>query len=234
MDPITIKTPPANPEEKEDKPAEEPAPTPPPQRKIDLKNFPARPSGRIAPEPVENRQPEPQPVNDVTPIRENPPAVLPPAAPAQPKVVITRTGNWLPLEPSQGPLAVYSMTLKNQFNSDLNNLRIEETLPPGTKFKSASQGGVYNAVSHSVSWKLTNLPVGGTTSLSVTVNPQVMTAQSSRIQVISGADVIGRGSWTVTHSCPPTAATSAPPVTGWTSPPAYHYAEEIREAVYEW
>ena len=96
-----------------------------------------------------------------------------PATPPQdPAVIFTMTA---PATATNGSPVAYSMTYKNLGPAPSSNAKITDVLPATLNFVSASNGGVYNPATRTVTWMLGTVPVGftGTVSLNTTISAPV-------------------------------------------------------------
>jgi len=73
-----------------------------------------------------------------------------------------------------GDTITYTICYKNTNKYAVHNVMLVDTLPDEESFVSASDGGTYNAVSHTVTWHIGTLPAGaqGCVTLNVTVKPE--------------------------------------------------------------
>ncbi len=127
------------------------------------------------------------------------------------KVVVTADGNvaeeaQVPLDivgPSlavvrEGPkrlfpnkTGVYSNTVTNPGLSQVFNVNVVETVPPGMEFVEASDGGKYNAAKRSVTWSISQLLAGGSKTVKVTLRSNARGAQVSVVRVSDAAGSTG-------------------------------------------
>ena len=73
-----------------------------------------------------------------------------------------------------GDTITYTICYENINDYDVHNVMLVDTLPDEESFVSASDGGTYNAVSHTVTWYIGTLPAGAPqkcVTLNVTVKP---------------------------------------------------------------
>jgi uncharacterized repeat protein (TIGR01451 family) len=70
-----------------------------------------------------------------------------------------------------GSRITYILTVTNSGDADAESVVLVDTLPAGTKFISASDGGIHDAVAHTVTWNLGTISKlgGGSNSKTVTV-----------------------------------------------------------------
>jgi len=85
----------------------------------------------------------------------------------QPVLAISKTG---PEQLYLGRSATYEITVTNNGNAAAKNLVVEDSVPPGTQFVSASNGG--RIVQSKVVWNLGTLETGRSRKVSLTLSPQ--------------------------------------------------------------
>jgi uncharacterized repeat protein (TIGR01451 family) len=77
----------------------------------------------------------------------------------------------------------FELELQNPGSAAANNVEIVDTLPAGLEFVSATEGGVYDAASRSVTWRLTALPPNGKHKLGYRVKAAGIGEQADRVVV---------------------------------------------------
>ena len=70
---------------------------------------------------------------------------------------------------SPGSNIIYTLSITNNGPSDATGVVVLDALPSGVSFVSATNGGTYDAGSHTVRWVLGGLATGASTSVNVTV-----------------------------------------------------------------
>jgi len=73
-----------------------------------------------------------------------------------------------------GDTITYTICYENKNDYDVHNVMLVDTLPDEESFVSASDGGIYDAVNHTVIWYIGTLPAGAPqkcVTLNVTVKP---------------------------------------------------------------
>ncbi|MDP8910875.1 MAG: DUF11 domain-containing protein, partial [Actinomycetota bacterium] len=94
-------------------------------------------------------------------------AAPPPApGPADPAVVLTKTG---PSTAARGSTITYRLAYHNLGPNPSSNARIVDTLPAGVSFVSATGGGRYSPFTRKVTWSLGTVPVDGRGTRDLTV-----------------------------------------------------------------
>lgn len=85
----------------------------------------------------------------------------------RPILALTKTANADFVE--AGEVADFTLEFTNIGNDSASNLRIEDFIPAGTSFSSASSGGTYDPVSNKVSWSFASLAVGEVSQVTLAV-----------------------------------------------------------------
>ena len=101
-------------------------------------------------------------------VPSSPPVPSPPVGPLSKDDGVTTTCV------NPGDTITYTICYENKNDYDAHNVMLVDTLPDEESFVSASDGGTYNAVSHTVTWYIGTLPAGAPqkcVTLNVTVKP---------------------------------------------------------------
>jgi uncharacterized repeat protein (TIGR01451 family) len=73
-----------------------------------------------------------------------------------------------PSSAAAGSTVDYTITYRNRDDDDDDDCELEDELDDDTTFVSASSGGIYDPATHTVRWKVANVPAGSTASFRVT------------------------------------------------------------------
>jgi uncharacterized repeat protein (TIGR01451 family) len=113
-------------------------------------------------------------------------------------IELTKTDRVDPVE--VGKLFDYLLTVTNRGPGPATGVTINDTLPAGTRFDSASDGGLYNPFTGVVTWHLGSLAASASrqVTLTVYVNRECRTALSNTASVTAATpdDVPGNNAWT--------------------------------------
>ncbi len=115
---------------------------------------------------MEHREPALRPVLEVL----FAPMPTPTPTPIRPVLVLEKTGPQGPLSDGSGDISqiytlTYQITLRNAGTQDATGVIITDSLPLGTVFSRCTGGGLYDATTHAVVWKIGNLPMGAQENL---------------------------------------------------------------------
>jgi uncharacterized repeat protein (TIGR01451 family) len=114
---------------------------------------PTSPPTSTPPPPTDT--PVPSPTNTSVPTATPPPA---------PQVTIDKSAN--PSTVQVGEQVTFTLTVTNTGSTDLVDAQVEDSLPDGFSFVSASDGGSYDNSSREIGWPISGLAAGASTQVS--------------------------------------------------------------------
>ena len=100
----------------------------------------------------------------------------PPSGPRDPVVTLTKSG---PLTAAAGSQLTYSLSYENLGPAAASSARLVDTLPVGTAFVSATNGGNFNPTSRKVTWNLGNVAAGASGTRAMVVRVPTGTASGT-------------------------------------------------------
>jgi uncharacterized repeat protein (TIGR01451 family)/fimbrial isopeptide formation D2 family protein len=103
---------------------------------------------------------------------------------ANPDLFVTKTDNRSTIEAGQAD--TYMITVGNRGDEGASGVIVRDTIPNGTTFVSASNGGQF--VNGEVVWNLGTVPVGAKIELTVTVNVSINGTVDTLLNVVTVAD----------------------------------------------
>ncbi|MBN1663725.1 MAG: DUF11 domain-containing protein [Deltaproteobacteria bacterium] len=96
-----------------------------------------------------------------------------------PRLRLAKTADSDPV--AAGAVFDYTLTYENTGNAPATGVTVVDTLPANVIYQSASTGGVYNSVNHTVTWAIGSLASGSNGTLTVTVQAAAGSAAGTSI-----------------------------------------------------
>ncbi len=102
----------------------------------------------------------------------------------QPQLTLEKTG---PSESLPGQVFSYTLTMTNVGGANATNVVLTDTLPAEVQYVGSNPPGVYNPVTHTVTWNLGTIPPGGSPAVPLTV--QVIPVVTNGTDALDTANV---------------------------------------------
>ncbi|WP_166823647.1 COG1361 family protein [Thalassoroseus pseudoceratinae] len=87
-----------------------------------------------------------------------------------------------------GRAVTFTNHVENHTDRDLQRIRVEEFVPNGMEVVDVGQGGIYDEVTHRITWNLSLIPAHQTRTLDVTLRPQDTGPHRTEVSATVGED----------------------------------------------